>query len=433
MLKARQRLGKYRIDGRIAKSGFANVYRATDIIEGRKVALKIPLANFREEPFLSDFRKEVRLAGKLEHPNILPLKDANFIRGHFVIVTPLGDGTLDDRLQKRVALPQALDFADQMLTAVACAHERRIIHCDIKPDNFIMFPGNQLRLGDFGISKLAMRTVKASGSGTLGYLAPEQAMGRPSFRSDVFSLGLVIYRMFGGALPEWPFDWPPRGIDRLRRRVSRPFAEFLRRSIEVNPARRFRDAGQMLAAFRKLKPRAIRAAGTTSRLRRRPKRTADWQEVRIRQFKQQHGRALEAHFDCAKCGGPVSEPMTACPWCGTSRKLFRGETRFPARCSRCRRGNKLDWRFCAWCYGSQRKQVADRSYSDKRYEARCGNPSCRGQLMRFMRYCPWCRSKVQRRWKIAGTSGQCPRCRGPVLKDYWGHCPWCQRSLRRHG
>ncbi len=431
MLRARQKLGKYCIDGLIAKSGFASVYRAFDIIEGRRVALKIPLANFREEPFLSDFRNEVRLAGSLEHPNILQIKDANFIRGHFVIVTPLGEGTLHDRMQRRISMPQAMAFTEQMLTATAFAHERRIIHCDIKPENFILFPNQRLRLADFGISKLAMRTVKASGSGTLGYLAPEQAMGRPSFRSDVFSLGLIIYRMLSGSLPEWPFDWPPDGIEKLRRRVSRPFVEFLRRSIELKPTKRFRDAGQMLAEFKKLKPHAIRQARASSRSKKKSRTTGDWQAVRVRQFRRQHGRKLNTKYSCGKCHGPVSEPMIACPWCGTSRKKFRDETRFPARCPRCRRGQKLDWKYCAWCYGGQRRKVAERTYSDRRYESRCSNPGCRGPLMPFMRYCPWCRVKVQRRWKIAGTQHQCPRCRGPVLTEFWSHCPWCQRSLAR--
>ena len=78
-----------------------------------------------------------------------------------------------------------VDLARQVLEAVAHAHEHRIIHCDIKPENFILFPGNRLRLTDFGISRLAARTVLASGSGTVGYVAPEQAMGRASFQSDV--------------------------------------------------------------------------------------------------------------------------------------------------------------------------------------------------------------------------------------------------------
>jgi serine/threonine protein kinase len=93
-----------------------------------------------------------------------------------------------------------------MTSAIAYAHaHNRVIHCDVKPDNFILFPDNVLKLADFGIAKVAYQTLRASGSGTVGYVAPEQAMGKPSFRSDVFSLGLILYRMFSGVLPEWPY------------------------------------------------------------------------------------------------------------------------------------------------------------------------------------------------------------------------------------
>ena len=433
MFKYRQKLGKYRIEGRLARTGYADVYKAFDTIEGCRVALKIPLDAFRTEPFLQDFREEVRLAGRLEHPHILPLKNADFIGDLFVIVTPLGQETFADRIKRRTALPLALDFAGQMLSAVAHAHERRIIHCDIKPENFILFAPNRLRLADFGIAKLAFRTVKASGSGTLGYVAPEQAMGRPSYPSDVFSLGLIFYRMLAGSLPEWPFEWPPAGMERLRRRVSKPMVEFLRKSLEREPAQRFRDAQQMQAAFSRLKPHAPRQARAGTQGRRRGKRpaAADWQEVRMRQFKRQHGWELETRFACGTCGGPVSEPMMACPWCGAARAVFRDETRFPARCPRCRRGQKLDWRFCAWCYGPRRRQVAGRRYPDRRYAAACANPDCRGLLLPFTRYCPWCRRKVQRRWRIGESRESCPRCRGPVLTNYWSHCPWCRRALGR--
>ncbi len=247
-IRTRQKLGKYRIDGKLGYGGFAVVYQATDTIEGSRVALKIPYDHLITDSVLEDFRREVRLAAQLDHPNILPLKNADFIEGRFVITYPLGDRTLADRLQSRLSLNLALDFAEQMLAGAAYAHEHRIIHCDIKPENMILFSDNRLMLTDFGIAKVALRTIRASGSGTLGYCAPEQAMGQPSFRSDVFALGLIQYRMLTGHLPEWPFRWPPPGYGRLKTRVPADLVELLRRSIEINPRQRFADAGAMLGA-----------------------------------------------------------------------------------------------------------------------------------------------------------------------------------------
>ena len=198
MLRVRQRLGKYGIERRITNGPLAAVYQAFDSVHGIRVALKVPHPAAMDERFLADFKREARLAPKLEHPNILPIRDASFIEGRFVIAMPLGEESLGDRMRRRIATGVALDFADQALAAVAHAHQNRVIHCDIKPDNFVIFPGNQLKLGDFAFSKVAQRTVKASGSGTVGYMAPEQAVGRPMFQSDVFSLGLLIYELFSG-------------------------------------------------------------------------------------------------------------------------------------------------------------------------------------------------------------------------------------------
>ena len=248
MLRARQKFGKYRIERRLGEGGFATVYQAMDLIEGIRVALKIPHSSVMDDEVLKDFRNEVRLTARLEHPNILPLKNASFINGHFVIVTPLGEKSLADRLHRR------------MLQAVAYAHQQRIIHCDIKPENMILFPINRLKLTDFGIAKVALKTVSSSGSGTLGYMAPEQARGQPSFRSDVFSLGLIIYRMLTGRWPEWPYECPPPGYNRMRRRVHPELFEFLRRALQIKPRKRFRDADQMLHTFRRIKPRALRYA-----------------------------------------------------------------------------------------------------------------------------------------------------------------------------
>ena len=259
VFRSRQRVGKYRIERRLGEGGFAVVYQAMDTIEGIRVALKVPHAESINDDVLKDFRNEARLIAKLDHPNILPLKDASFIDGHFVIVFHLGERTLSDRLRKRMSLETALGYAEQILEAVAYAHSLNIVHCDITPDNVLIFPDNRLRLADFGIAKVAQRTIKGSGSGTVGFMAPEQAMGRPSPKSDVFSVGLIIYRMLAGRRPEWPYEWPPAGYQQLRRRRAHPdLIDFLRRAIEPNPRKRFRDGIQMLSAFHRVKNRALR-------------------------------------------------------------------------------------------------------------------------------------------------------------------------------
>ncbi len=429
VLKPRQKLGKYKIRRRLGKGGFASVYEALDTVEGSRVALKVPHPQLVTQGVLKDFYREVRLASRLDHANILPLKNADFIDKRFVIVSPLGEETLHDRLKRRMSLRTALELAEQAIAAAACAHRHRVIHCDIKPDNLILFPDNQLRLTDFGIAKVAHKTVRASGSGTVGYIAPEQAMGRPSQRSDVFSLGLILYRMFSGALPEWPFEWPPPRIERLRRKLHPDMVALIRRAIEVDPRQRFRDGQQMLDRFRRLLPRTLRFGEATAKSRRRAGGGRDWRSVRLRQFRSRWGKVLAARHRCAKCEGPVSEAMGCCPWCGESRAVHEGSVAFPASCPRCRRGLKLDWRYCPWCYGPG-FEASGRRYTDVRYEGRCANPGCaRRDLMPFMRYCPWCRRKVRRKWKIPGSGKSCRHCGWGVVEGYWGHCPWCAKRL----
>ena len=430
-----QRLGKYRIERRLAEGGFATVFNASDQIAGVRVALKIPHIGLINENSIESFRREVRLASKVDHPNILPIKDAGFFDGIFVIAYPLGDETLADRLTRRHAPSLLLNFAGQMLEAVAAAHRGRIMHCDLKPENFILFPENRLRLADFGIAKVAMRTLIGSGSGTVGYLAPEQALGKPSIRSDVFSLGLILYRMFAGRLPEWPFVWPPPGIDRLRQTLHPKLVDMLRRALEVDSRKRFPDAGVMLRVLRRVGSRGLRTT-TRQRKRRRertPRATRDWRTLRKQEFLRRFGKRLDAREHCGKCQGPMAETMQFCPWCAAKRAARLGGKRWPTHCPRCRRGMKSDWRFCPWCYGAAVNPDGAFRYSDKRYTGKCANAACGGRhLMPFMRYCPWCRRKVTRAWAIEEVKDRCPRCRCGVLREFWDFCPWCARAVGKH-
>jgi serine/threonine protein kinase len=253
LLRARQQLGKYRIERRLANGPRATVYQAYDTIHGIKVALKIPDPSIMDDGFLDEFRREARLSVRMEHANVLPIQNASFIDNYFVVAMPLGVETLANRMTRRMSTTVALDLTRQALAAVAHAHSRKIIHCDVKPENFIIFDDNRLRLADFGFSKFVTRTVKGgSGSGTVGYLAPEQALGRPMFQSDVFALGLVIYKLFSGQLPDWPFKWPPPGYPRIRSKLRPKTLKWLRKAIEFRPQERYRNAVTMERAFNKI-------------------------------------------------------------------------------------------------------------------------------------------------------------------------------------
>lgn len=251
-------LGKYRIEKRLSHGARADVYSAYDTIHGIRMALKIANPDIVEDDFLDEFRHEARLSSKMEHPNILPVQNASFIDEQFVIAMRLGTETLADRMTRRISNERALDFTTQALAAVAHAHSQRIIHCDVKPENFILFPDNRLRLTDFGFSKVALRTMKGSGSGTLGYLAPEQALGRPMFQSDVFALGLVIYQLFSGKLPEFPYSWPMPGYDRIRSKLRRRTIVWLRKALEFRHQDRYRDAVAMEKAFKDVRLKLIK-------------------------------------------------------------------------------------------------------------------------------------------------------------------------------
>ncbi len=256
-LRVRQRVGKYRIEKRLGEGGFARVYQAMDTIQGIRVALKIPHAPFVTDEVLEDFRKEARTTSKLEHQNILPIKDASIIDERFVIVFPLGERTLDDRMKRRMSVEMSLNIIEQILEAVAYAHRRRIIHCDIKPENVILFPDGRVRLTDFGIAKVAQKTIRGSGTGTVGFMAPEQAMGKPSMKSDVFSSGLLMYRMLAGKWPEWPFEWPGPAYRRLKSQAHPDLMALIRKATELAPRKRFRDGNQLLNAFQRVKPRSM--------------------------------------------------------------------------------------------------------------------------------------------------------------------------------
>ena len=253
-LRAGSRLDKYRIIRRLGEGGFAVVYQAHDTIEDRSVALKIPdFDSHDDSQSLADLHREVRILASLSHPNVLPLKDARFIDDQFVMAFPLGDESLHDRLGRRLARATTISYIRQMTAAVAHAHDQRVLHRDLKPENFILFPKNHICLTDFGLARVPRRGQVISASGTAGYIAPEQAMGKPTYRSDVFTLGLIAYRMLSGVLPEYPFESPLPAYAKLRKGLHQDFVDWIRKSIDPKPQRRFRDGIAMHNALQRIR------------------------------------------------------------------------------------------------------------------------------------------------------------------------------------
>ncbi len=272
-----QRLGKYRLEAHLGTGGSCEVWRARDRVEDIRVALKIPLVGDAGERDSEQLLREIRLVAKLRHPHIMPIKNADVIDGHAVLATELSVGTLEDR-SRPMSVKRILSIVLQVLDGLAYAHRQRVVHCDVTPNNIFLFPDGRVALGDFGISlRIKGRMVTVDDFGTPGYVAPEQAYGKPTYQSDCFAVALILYEYLTGVLPRWPFRWPPRGYQRLRDRTSLAMLAFLKHGLAIDPQKRFKDASEMRAALIEAMPKSLRLGlGQKSHERRK----LDWQKVR---------------------------------------------------------------------------------------------------------------------------------------------------------
>jgi serine/threonine protein kinase len=200
-------LGRYEIRERIGTGGFGSVYRAWDPAIGREVALKT--CESLQKPVLERFAREARLAGGLDHPNIVRIHDfQNGGEPCFMVQEFLPGEDLEKRLTRKAPMPlsEKARILAEIAGGLAHAHAQGIVHRDIKPANIRLLPDGGVKILDFGIAKSldGERTVTRPGVtiGSLGYMAPEQIDGgEVDHRTDLFALGIVAYELFAGRRP----------------------------------------------------------------------------------------------------------------------------------------------------------------------------------------------------------------------------------------
>src|ERR671918_2531314 len=228
--------GHYNLREPLGSGGMAEVFLAHDEILERDVALKILKEQYADNGgFVERFRREARSAASLNHPHIIVVYDwGRSANGTYCMAMEYASGgTLKDRIRKDGPLPpqKAVEVASQIAQALGFAHERGVIHRDVKPHNVLLSEAGKAKVADFGIARAATATTTSRSNlilGTAGYMSPEQAKGgRVGPASDLYSLGVVLYEMLTGELPYEAED--PLAL------AMKHVAEPLRSPREVNP------------------------------------------------------------------------------------------------------------------------------------------------------------------------------------------------------
>ena len=203
---------RYEIQQRVGRGGMADVFLARDVLLDRPVAVKVLFPEFATDPaFVERFRREAQAAANLNHPNIVSVYDWGQVGNTYFMAMEYVEGrTLADilRAEKQLSSAQASDIASEVAAALSFAHRNGVVHRDVKPANILIGANGAVKVADFGIAR-AVDTRQESNltqvgavMGTATYFSPEQAQGgQPDPRSDVYSLGIVLYEMLTGTPP----------------------------------------------------------------------------------------------------------------------------------------------------------------------------------------------------------------------------------------
>ena len=258
---------RYTLDRELGRGGMATVLLARDLQHDRPVAIKVLLPELAQTLGADRFKREIRVAARLQHPNILSVLDSGEVDGQLWFAMPFVEGeNVYERLQRehQFAPAEALRIAQAAASARANAHEQGVVHRDIKPEN-ILLSGEQVLVADFGVARAVSEVAEkltATGMvvGTPTYMSPEQASGEKAIdgRTDIFALGCVLYEMISGDAPfKGPtpqatlmrrFMGPPRPL-RPMANISEAVEQALVRSVARDPAERFATAAEFADAL----------------------------------------------------------------------------------------------------------------------------------------------------------------------------------------
>lgn len=275
-------ISHYRVIEKLAEGGMGVVYKAEDTRLKRTVALKfLPLRSLSSEEDRARFLHEARAAAQLDHPNIATVHEIDEVEGQTFIAMAFVDGpTVAQKVrQGPLELPEAVDIALQTARALREAHEKGIIHRDVKSANVMLTQRGQVKLTDFGLARLMSQEITSQKrlQGTPAYMSPEQTHGETvDHRTDIWSLGVMLYEMVTGRLPfrgEYRqvlvyaiANEEPEAVAKLRPEAPAELVEAIGKALSKDPARRYQNVGELIVALKalqaKLGPRSSSAVIT---------------------------------------------------------------------------------------------------------------------------------------------------------------------------
>lgn len=263
--------GRYEIKEILGIGGMAVVYKAYDNVEDRIVAIKILREEFAtNEDFLRRFKNESKAISLLSHPNIVKIYDVSF--GdliQYIVMEHIEGITLKEYIERQGSLSwkDAVNFSIQILRGLQHAHDRGIVHRDVKPQNMMVLPDGTIKVTDFGIARFArsdQKTITDKAIGSVHYISPEQARGEPTDeKTDIYSLGVMLYEMLTGQLPFQAENAVSVAIMQLQREPKLPtelngsipqgVEQITMRAMQKNTVNRYKSSAEMLCDLEKFK------------------------------------------------------------------------------------------------------------------------------------------------------------------------------------